>query len=61
MQCYRLLCDPPFSLLRCEEPAALVIAFLRVHNDVEQEACDVDLEAVVRMMEDPNEPGKYHS
>ena len=39
----------------------LVVACLRVHNDVEQETFDVDLEDVVRMMDDPNDPGKYRS
>ena len=39
----------------------LVIACLRVHNDVEQEMFDVNLEDVVQAIDDPNAPGKYRS
>ena len=39
----------------------LVVACLRVHNDVEQETFDVNLEDVVRMIDDPQTPGKYRS
>lgn len=43
------------------DPAALVIACLRVHNDVENHTFDVNLEDVVRMIDDPHQPGSHRS
>ncbi len=43
------------------DPAALVIASLRVHDDLEDLTFDVNLEYVVRMIDDPNAPGKHRS
>ena len=43
------------------DPAALVIASLRVHDDLEDLTFDVNLEYVVRMIDDPRVPGKHRS
>lgn len=43
------------------DPAALVIASLRVHDDVEDFTFDVNLEDVVRAVDDPNQHGAHRS
>ena len=44
-----------------DRPNGFAVASLRVHDDVEGQTFDVKLEDVVRMMDDPNEPGKHRS
>jgi hypothetical protein len=43
------------------DPGALVIARLRVHDDVEERTFDVNLEDVVRAIDDPGQPGAHRS
>jgi hypothetical protein len=42
-------------------PGAFAVASLRVHDEVEGQTFDVNLEDVVRMLDDPNQPGKHRS
>jgi hypothetical protein len=44
-----------------DTPGGFAVASLRVHNDVEGQTFDVKLEDIVRMIDDPNEPGKHRS
>ena len=44
-----------------DSPSGFAIACLRVHDDVEGQTFDVNLEDIVRMIDDPNEPGKHRS
>ena len=41
------------------DPAALVIARLRVHDDLEEFTFDVSLEELVRAIDDPHQPGAH--
>jgi len=44
-----------------EVPTELLISFLRVHDDIAEQTFTVNLEDVVGMIDDPDEPGKFRS
>ena len=44
-----------------DSPRGFEIACLRVHDDVEGQTFDVNLDDIARIIGDPNEPGKHRS